>query len=146
MSTSKAPLKALLGAFLAFVFVVGGVFSFSPAARADAVIFLTRLNQVIATYPANNAFNVGSSTPQGGAAKLGVSLNVTDTYKKAFEIASTTGTGTATTSAAIFLVKNTGCVQAVATSSATPIALQFSTAGATSTFKGTVFWNYGLCP
>ena len=39
-----------------------------------------------------------------------------------------------------------GCIQATATSSATKIKIVFSTLGATTTFAGTAYWNYGTCP
>jgi hypothetical protein len=39
-----------------------------------------------------------------------------------------------------------GCLQLNATSSATSVKLVLSTAGATSTFKGTAYWTYGTCP
>lgn len=39
-----------------------------------------------------------------------------------------------------------GCIQALASSSATTIKLVFSTLGATSTFPGTAYWQYGTCP
>lgn len=39
-----------------------------------------------------------------------------------------------------------GCMQMFATSSATAVKLVLSTAGATSTFKGTAYWTYGTCP
>lgn len=38
-----------------------------------------------------------------------------------------------------------GCIQATATSSATRIKLVFATTGATSTFNGTAYWQYGTC-
>ena len=144
----KATRTNIVLASLMGLVLLGSGLQFVPQARAASgavIVFLTRLNGVMSTYPANNAFNVGTSTPQGGAAKLGLSLNVTDTFGKAFEIASTTGTGTATTSADLLLVKNTGCIQATATSSATQIKLTFSTV-ATSTASGYVLWAYGTCP
>jgi hypothetical protein len=39
-----------------------------------------------------------------------------------------------------------GCIDTLATSSATRIKLIFSTTGATSTFAGTTYWSYGFCP
>ena len=39
-----------------------------------------------------------------------------------------------------------GCYQATATSSATQIKLVFAAAGATSTYAGTAYWQYGTCP
>lgn len=146
MSTTRSAIKALGVGILGLVLVAGAALTFSPTAKADAIVFLTRLNQVIATYPNSNAFSVGTTTPAGGAAKLSATLNATETFKKAFEVASTTGTGTATTTADLFLVKNSGCIQVTSTSSATQISLFFSTAGATSTFNGTAFWKYGACP
>lgn len=37
------------------------------------------------------------------------------------------------------------CIMGYATSTATPVRFNFVTTGATSTFAGTVFWNYGTC-
>lgn len=39
-----------------------------------------------------------------------------------------------------------GCIQANATSSATTVKLVLSTLGATSSFSGTAYWQYGTCP
>lgn len=149
---------------LAGVVALGGVASFVPqvqAATASVVVFLTRLNGIIATYPASNAFSVGTTTTTGagsvatsstGIAKLGVTLNPSDSFlnsaegfKKAFEVASTTTTGgTATTTRNIFMVGNTGCVQLTGTSSATQIKLVFGTVP-TTTVSGFVQWSYGTC-
>lgn len=149
MPSTKLQLKdVLVGALLTLVFVAGATFAAVPQAKADAVVFLTRLNQTIATYPASNAFSVGTSTNAavpGSTAKLSATLGVTDTFAKGLEIASTTGSGTATTTANLLSVGRGGCIQLTSTSSATQIKLQISTLGATSTFNGTAYWNYGTC-
>jgi hypothetical protein len=52
-------------------------------------------------------------------------------------------TGTSNTATSSILV---GCIQTTATSTATPVKLEFVTTGATSTYAGTAFWGYGKCP
>lgn len=146
MSTIARTIRALGTGLLALVLVAGTLLAASPVARADAVVFLTRLNGSIRTYPASNSFSVGyTGTTTAPTSKMSVYLNVTDTYKSGLEIASTTGSGTATTTADIFRVNNAGCVQLTSTSSATQIVLNLSTKGATSTFAGTAYWSYGTC-
>lgn len=74
----------------------------------------------------------GNTTQSFWDAKLGYRINGTSILSQA--------SVTATSSLSI------GKIQTTATSSATVICLVPSTAGATSTFAGTVYWKYGTCP
>lgn len=159
MTRSLSYKKIIAGIALAAAFASGIAVSLAAPAFADspAVIFLTRLNQVIATYPLNNAFSVGSttaSTPNGGKAKLQVVLGytgylngtATTTYQDAFDVASTTANGSATTTADLLRINNAGCVNIFATSTATQVKLTFNaTTTQGSTNNGVVDFAYGTC-
>lgn len=152
--------KTALAAIGAMAILLVGLLAVSPQARADSVVFMTRMGRVISTYPNNDALSIGTSTAATQVAtstvpKLGVTLNPSDNflglladgYQSAFGIASTTTKGgTATSTANLFSVRNTGCIQLTSTSSATQIKLVLSITGATSTFNGTAYWQYGTCP
>lgn len=161
MSPSKSLLKpALFALGLVVLVALAGLLAFSPVARADGIVFLTRIGGLISTYPRNNGFSVGTTTPTGAATstigKLDVTLNPSDKFLglqadgwlKAFEVGSTTTAGgTATTTKDIFSIYNTGCIQTVATSSATPVKITFNattTQGATNNFV--LDAAYGTCP
>lgn len=162
MSLTKLLPKQFLAAAALAVVVLALAAGFSALAAKADVVFLTRQNRIMSTYPQYNAFSIGTSTVPGsgnatsttGIGKLAVTLspddaflNTLDGYRKAFAIASTsTAGGTATTTKDIFSIRDTGCINAIATSSATPIRLNMEPKGATSTFSGTVYWSYGTCP
>lgn len=148
ISQTNKRIGLLAFAVLAFSAVMLSL-SFAGVVKADGnPIFLVRSNSVVSTYPAGNAFSVGTSTPVGTPqtqiGKLSVTLNVTDTWRKAFEVASTTGIGTATTTADLFAVTRAGCINTVATSTATPIHMVLL-AVATTSSNGFVTWAYGNC-
>lgn len=67
--------------------------------------------------------------------------NITNATSGTFQVP-TTNTATSTT--------KVGCVQTTATSTATPIHLEFNTTSSTSTINGAssgiVAWKYGACP
>lgn len=143
MLTSKLLPRALSGALGAVVALVAiaSILSFSQFARADAIVFITRLGQVQTTYPRNNAFSVGTTSPT--VAKLSVYANTGETNKRLFEVASSTAAGATVN---LFKVDNTGCIQTFATSTATPVKLTFTattTQGATNNFS--VDAAYGSC-
>lgn len=149
MSTTEQPLKqtllSLLAATVALVAIFGAAFAFSPEARADAIVFITRLGNNQATYPRSNAFLVGTTTPNA-TTKLGTYLNVGETlFRNAFDVASTTGNGTATTTGSLLGITRAGCITTIATSTATPVRLNFL-AVATTSANGFVTWAYGACP
>lgn len=54
-------------------------------------------------------------------------------------------TGTTTLAQSIVMTEPTACIGVNATSTATPGKIVFSTAGATTTFAGGVFFQYGAC-
>lgn len=124
------------------------VFSYAIVVKADGPIFLTRNNLVTSLYPSNTAFSVGTSTPAGTPqtqiGKLNVTLGPTEAWAKVFQVASTTGTGTATTTADLFSITRAGCINGIATSTATPIKYIFLTVATTSS-NGFVTWAYGKC-
>lgn len=150
-------------AVLALVAFAAVALSLSYAGLVNAQsanpVFLTRNVGVISTYPRNSALSVGTTTSPTQAAtttigKLNVTLNPGDTFlgaaregfQKAFQVSSTTTAGgTATSTAELFSIYRTGCINSIATSTATPIKLVLSALGATSTFNGTVYWQYGSC-
>lgn len=167
MSITKV-LTSRAALFLGAICLVTAVlFAASPQARAD-VVFLTRIGHVMTTYPRTDAMNIGTTTAPtqvatstSGVGKLGVNLGPDDSFlrtldgwRKAFAIASTTTVGgTATTTDDILVVRDTGCIQAIATSSSTGrptlIHLIFSTIATTSSFgsaNGYTLWGYGACP
>lgn len=78
--------------------------------------------------------------PKLGAATTGNVTNYTslaiDNGNLTFAVP-TTGTST---------IATLGCLEMYATSTATKVKLVFSPAGATSTFSGTAYFNYGTCP
>lgn len=154
--TKSYSLKHIAAAFLAGLAIM--LMGYGVAAHADSVIvFLTRVNQVISTYPQNNAFSVGSSTastPTGGRAKLQVVLGytgylngtATSTFGDAFDVASTTATGSATTTSDLFRINNAGCINIFATSTATAVKLTFNaTTTQGTTNNGVVDFAFGTC-
>lgn len=140
MLLSKQPLKAL--AITASLFLVAAIalLTFSPAARAGTIVLLTRVGNVQTTYPRNNAFSIG--TTSSTVAKLSVYANTGETNARLFEVASSSAAGVTGT---FLKVDNVGCIQTTATSTATPVKIVFSALGATSTFNGTAYWQYGSC-
>lgn len=54
-------------------------------------------------------------------------------------------TATTTLSSSLTLNQATACINLYATSTATRISLVFPTTGATSTYNGTVYFQYGSC-
>jgi hypothetical protein len=149
MTTSQAKSTGIIAlAAIAFAFAM---FAFSAAGvvRADNnPVFLTRNNSVMSTYPSTGAFSVGTSTPTGTPqaqiGKLSVTVGASETWQKLFQVASTTGIGTATSTKDVFSITRAGCINTVATSTATPVKLIFL-AVATTSSNGFVTWAYGSC-
>jgi len=140
MLTSKL-LRSLVGALLALTVLGGLVLLLSPEARAD-VVFITRIGNVQTTYPRSNAFSVG--TTSSSVAKLSVYAYPSDTFTRIFEVASSSSAGT---TGDLLKVDRNGCIQMIATSTATPIKLVLevgSTTGSTGQYFVTK-WGYGSC-
>jgi len=72
-------------------------------------------------------------------------FNSTVNIVGSFTAATTTFSG-GITAQKLTLTETVGCIQLNATSTATNDKLVLSTLGATSTFAGTVYFNYGTCP
>lgn len=161
MSKLKKTFALFLAAFLglgmgAGISLAGTAFA-QDISQSPVVVMFTRAAQVIAVWPRNDAFSVGSTTamtPQGGLSALGVVLNysgylngsATSTFADAFDVASTTATGSATTTTDLFRVNSAGCVNVVGTSTATAIKLTFNASTTQgSTNAGVVDFAYGKC-
>lgn len=138
---SSATKKILVGT--AFVFV--GVTGYMGFAKSEPPVMFTKLGKVISIYQNDSRLAVG--TTSASVAKLGVYYHATDTASTVFEAASSTTSGGGL--ASLLKVTRNGCIQLTATSSpsaATPIKLVLSGLGATSTFNGTAYWQFGTCP
>jgi len=86
-----------------------------------------------------NKFTVADTS---GDTSIGGTLSVTG----ATALSSTLGvTATTTLSSGLILNEAVACVNLYATSTATRGSLVFVTTGATSTYAGTVYWQYGAC-
>lgn len=161
MSKSKAYVAALLAGLLGLGMGVGmtltGIASAQDISSSPVVVMFTRAAQVISVWPRNDALSVGSTTamtPQGSVSALQVVLNyagylnntATTTFPDAFDVASTTATGSATTTADLFRINNAGCVDIAGTSTATQVHLTFNaTTTQGSTNSGVVDFAYGKC-
>lgn len=84
----------------------------------------------------------GSATQSFMDAKQGFRVNGTEVISSA-RVGTFTDVTISDTSTSTLAV---GCIQANATSSATTVKLVLSTLGATSSFSGTAYWQYGTCP
>jgi len=86
-----------------------------------------------------------------GKAKLGGvtnydSLTLTEDLTVGDDVTISGGALSVTTAANATSSITVGCITTYATSSVTAVKQVFTTTGATSTFNGTVYWNYGVCP
>lgn len=157
MSTSGNFYRLL--AALAMLAVSAIVLAGALVAHGDVnpPIFLTRLAGIITTYPRNVGFSVGTTSPSTTIiGKLNVTLLPSDafvaaagrdTFRKAFQVSSTTTAGgTATSTADIFSVYRTGCVGIMGTSTATPLKIVLVTGSTTATATaGLLGVAFGVC-